>query len=259
MTKNLINVYYKGIKQTIKYYGKFDELSIKKTIKQVFKINESLEQIFFQDEDGDILSLNKDTPSGISVYVFVEPDAVPKNPSKELQVPKTEEKLIKFHWIPQICSESCVCNGLNVIKNKYLYTTINDNDIHPGARSSCTFESGTHFLVLRKPRLGAYTMLVVADENKTSVYSSDSCIGYVNGDDDKYNLYCQNLGILIDMKNKKCAFYDYDRKIKKFEQKITFPKAKILVWLKRHACNQGEGISILNEGCIPIPDWVKNL
>ena len=144
-------------------------------------------------------------------------------------------------------SDNCVKNGLDVIKNKYLYTTINDNDIHPGVRSSCTFETGIHFLVLRKPRLGAYTMLVVADEKKTSVYSGDSCIGYVNGDDDEYNLYCKNLGILIDMTNKK------------FEKKLNFKKAKILVWLKRHACNQGEGISILNEGCIPIPDWVKNI
>ena len=102
-------------------------------------------------------------------------------------------------------------------------------------------------------------MLVVADVNKTSVYSNDSCIGYVNGDDDPYDLFCQNLGILIDMKNKKCAFYDYDRKIKKFEKKMNFEKAKILVWLKRDACNLGQGITILNEGCIPIPDWIKNL
>ena len=259
MTKNEINVYYKGVKQVIKYFGKFNEIGIRKTIKQVFKIKESIEQIYFTDEDGDILSLNEDTPSGISVYIFVEPDAVPKNPSNEIKVPKTEEKLIKFHWIPQYTSDSCVNNGLTVIKNKYLYININDSDIHPGARSSCTFESGKHFLVLRKPRLDAYTMLVVADENKTSVYSSDSCIGYINGDNDEYDLFCQNLGIFIDMDNKKCIFVDYDRKTKKLEGTITFPKAKIFVWIKRGSCNEGEGISILNEGCIPIPDWVKNL
>ena len=70
MIKNEINVYYKGVKQKIKYYGKFNDISIKKTIKQIFKINESIEQIYFQDEDGDILALNEDTPSGISVYLL---------------------------------------------------------------------------------------------------------------------------------------------------------------------------------------------
>ena len=81
MTRNEINVYYKGIKQRIKYFGNFNEKSIKSTVKQVFKINEPLEQIFFQDEDGDILALDEQTPSGISVYIYVEPDAIPKNPS----------------------------------------------------------------------------------------------------------------------------------------------------------------------------------
>ena len=82
MIKNEINIYYKGVKQKLKYYGKFDEKSIKTKIKQIFKIKEPIEQIYFQDEDGDILALNEQTPSGISVYIFVEPDEVPKNPSK---------------------------------------------------------------------------------------------------------------------------------------------------------------------------------
>ena len=29
-----------------------------------------IEQIYFQDEDGDILALNENTPSGISVYLL---------------------------------------------------------------------------------------------------------------------------------------------------------------------------------------------
>lgn len=36
-------------------------------------------------------------------------------------------------------------------------------------------------------------------------------------------------------------------------------KLKIFVWIKRDGCNKGrKGITILNEGCIPIPDWVKD-
>jgi len=37
------------------YYGKFNEISIKKTIKQIFKIKEPIEQIYFQDEDGELI------------------------------------------------------------------------------------------------------------------------------------------------------------------------------------------------------------
>ena len=40
MTRNEINVYYKGIKQRMKYFGNFNEKSVKSTVKQVFKINE---------------------------------------------------------------------------------------------------------------------------------------------------------------------------------------------------------------------------
>lgn len=70
--KNEINVYYKGANQKFKYYGSFDEESAKSTIKQFFKIKEPIDKIYFQDEDGDIVVLNEETPSGISVYIYVE-------------------------------------------------------------------------------------------------------------------------------------------------------------------------------------------
>ena len=42
-----------------------------------------------------------------------------------------------------------------------------------------------------------------------------------------------------------------------YEAPIDFKRAKVLAWLKRDSCNQGKiGITILNEGCIPIPDWI---
>ena len=161
MTRNEINVYYKGIKQRIKYFGNFNEKSIKSTVKQVFKINEPLEQIFFQDEDGDILALNEQTPSGISVYIYVEPDAIPKNPSNELKIAETSENLLKFHWVIENDIELNGDKNLNVIQDKYTYKTVNDDDIHPGVRSSCSFEKGKYFFVLRKSRLGAYTALAI--------------------------------------------------------------------------------------------------
>lgn len=269
MTKSEINIYYKGIKQKLKYYGKFNEKSIKTTIKQIFKINEPLEQIFFQDEEGDILSLDEQTPSGISVYIFVEPDAIPKNPSTELKIPKTKEKLVKFHWILDKKYEE---KNLDVIKDKYLYTTLNADDTHPSVRSSCTFEKGKHFIVLRKPKLCYYTMIAVTYDNNKDAYDQKEAIGYFDGFPElEESTFAQNLGILIDMDNKKCIFYDYDKKTKKniryydknkemkevIEAPIQFKKVKLVVWLKNNCNNpDNKGITILNEGCIPIPDWV---
>ena len=275
MSKKEINVYYKGNKQTLKYYGSLEEDQIKKTLKQIFKIEEPIEQIYFKDEDDDILILNSQIPSGISIHLFVEPDSIPKNPSKALNV-ENKDGLIKFHWIPEVSNAFNVNNKLNGIINKYLYTTVNDNEVHPHVRSNCTFEKGIHFFVLRKPILPYYSLLLICDENTNFVnycFNNDQkAIGIFNGkpEENNYDLYTINLGILVDMEHKKCVFYNYDKKTKRkiiyikngkeeegFEAPIDFQKAKLLAWLKRDACNPGKkGITILNEGCIPVPSWV---
>ena len=272
MTKNEINVYYKGIKQRMKYFGNFNEKSIKSTVKQVFKINEPLEQIFFQDEDGDILALDEQTPSGISIYIYVEPDAIPKNPSNELKIAETSENLLKFHWVIENDIELNGDKNLNVIQDKYTYKTVNDDDIHPGVRSSCSFEKGKYFFVLRKSRLGAYTALAITKDEINSKYSRENSIGIFNGYPEDYELFAKNLGIYIDMENKRCIFYDYDKKTKikiqyynsnkqivGYEAPIFSQKVKLVAWLKRNAVDGAEeGITILNKGCIPIPNWITS-
>jgi hypothetical protein len=75
------------------------------------------------------------------------------------------------------------------------------------------------------------------------------------------------------MDKNKCIFYDYDKKTKikiqyynsnkereeGFEAPILSQKVKLVAWLKRSGCSGSqEGITILNEGCIPIPDWIKD-
>ena len=43
-----------------------------------------------------------------------------------------------------------------------------------------------------------------------------------------------------------------------YEAPISFEKAKVVAWIKRDGCAGAKaGITILNEGCITIPDWVK--
>ena len=78
-----------------------------------------------------------------------------------------------------------------------------------------------------------------------------------------------DIGVLIDMENKKCAFYDYEKKdiinigynpYTKYNQMIGDIKSdrvKIIAWLKLDHYGEKQGLTILNEGCIPIPEWVK--
>ena len=275
MEKKEINIYYKGVNQKIKYYGKFDAVSIKSTIKQIFKIEEPSEQIFFQDSDGDILCLNEQTPSGISVHLFVEPDRIPKNPSTALKVDNKSPNLIKFYWVK--VTDPIINNNLDVIQDKYIYINTNHDETHPGAKSSYAFEKGRHFCVLRNPPLGAYSAIGFVDENKKSIYEDGKEMGRYSTEIGIFHgypyervndIFTKNLGILIDMDKKICRFYDYDQKAKikvgfrkdgkyleEFEAPIQFQKGVIFVWIKR---GRREGVTILNEGCIPVPDWIKD-
>ena len=62
-----------------------------------------------------------------------------------------------------------------------MYTTLNRNDTHPSVRSSCTFEKGKHFIVLRKPKLSYYTMITVTYDNNKNAYDQKETIGYFDG------------------------------------------------------------------------------
>jgi len=46
-------------------------------------------------------------------------------------------------------------------------------------------------------------------------------------------------------------------KITPMSGKIRDDGVKIVAWLKRGHISAERGITILNDGCIPIPDWVK--
>ena len=74
------------------------------------------------------------------------------------------------------------------------------------------------------------------------------------------------------MEKKRCAFYNYEKKeiiTRGYNYcppqyipmigKIKTDGVKIIAWLKRGCYGEREGMTILNEGCIPIPNWVKKL
>ena len=68
-----LHVYYKGCEQRIKVYDGTKEEKIIKMIKRVFTITASDEQIFFQDENGDIIILPEAFPQDLSFFVYIRP------------------------------------------------------------------------------------------------------------------------------------------------------------------------------------------
>ena len=281
VSKNKKSIYidFNGTTQTIKYYGKFDIESIKKFVKSRFSIEESIEQIFFKDEDDDILVLNKNTPDNIKVYLFILKDLIPKNPSTALKISeiKNENSLLKFHWVLE--NEESNARFKDCIVDKYIYKNINDDESHPQARSSVTFKKGIHFCVIRVGSFQAYECLRVVDDYSPCIkeswnYKHNTIIGFsFNFESYAYSIkdiWTLDIGILIDMEKKICAFYDYERKklitighdycppkIIPMKGKIKSDGVKIIAWLKRGTIKKERGMTILNEGCIPIPDWVK--
>jgi len=66
-----------------------------------------------------------------------------------------------------------------------------------------------------------------------------------------------DIAIFIDMDRKKCIFYDYEKKKIMTQGKILTDSVMLNGWLKMGSCRQEQGMTILNEGCIPVPKWVK--
>ena len=274
--KKTINISYDGCVQKIKYFGKIDSDSIKKIIKSRFFIEESLEQIFFQDEENDILILNGNIPDNITVYLYIQKDLIPKNPLKAIKILKPKyEELLKFHWILENEDENSEFK--DCIVDKYIYKNINDLETHPQARSSITFKTGVHFFVIRVGSFGSYECLRVVEDKSPCIkknwdYKHNTIIGFSFNFDSYPHSYGKPLdvGILIDMEKKECSFYDFEKKkmitvghnyyppkIIPMTGKIRDDGVKLVAWLKRGVTSAERGITILNEGCIPIPDWVK--
>ena len=75
--------------------------------------------------------------------------------------------------------------------------------------------------------------------------------------------YCKNSQIdeaynLLSSNCKEVYYNSKEQPEEGFEAPILCEKVKLVAWLKRSGCiGADEGITILNEGCIPIPDWIN--
>jgi hypothetical protein len=109
----------------IKYQDKFDVKSLKNILKSYFLIEESIDNIFFIDEDEDILILNSNIPNNLTVYLFIQKDLIPKNPGTVLKISnninsnnKSRKPLLQFYWV--IENDKKKKKYSNCIVNKYI-------------------------------------------------------------------------------------------------------------------------------------------
>jgi len=256
--------YNKGLK-IINYTGKFQLESVKNILKSYFLIEEPIESIFFTDEDEDILILNSNIPDNLSVNLYIQKDLIPKKPTTALKIPKNinsnnnKSQLLKFYWVME--NDKLKNKFSNCIIDKYIYRNINSDQINPSVRSSASFTVGTYFFVIRVGVLGAYESLAIVEDETPDYhnhheYNQKTFVGYeymhyIDGNNGK------DFAIYIDMEKKKCKFYDYEKKKLLLSGRINSDSVKLYAWLKRGCKDLTEGMTILNEGCIPIPDWVK--
>lgn len=278
--KKTLNVYYKSICQKIKYYGDIDIQNTKELLKNIFNIKENPEQMFFQDEEGDPIIMNKNIPSDLSVYLYVKPDEFPKEPEKALQIDKKVVENftgLKFHWINDRVGDPNHEN--TVILNKYIYKNKSSNGLSAGnVRSSISFTTGKNFFVIRVSNCPHYSYLKVVDEDKKVQFGNDYDIKYTN-----IGLGGSLSKEYIETNKKFCSFYDYDKQQKlaclynstlmadvdgktaeinkskgePLEGKILSEKVKLVAWIKNDAVDENKGMTILNEGCIPLPYWLN--
>jgi len=265
--KKSIKFYYNNEFKVIKYWGKFEVESVKKILKSHFSIEESIDSIFFKDEDEDILILNSNIPDNLTVYLFIQKDLIPKNPAKAIKIPKninsknkSEKPLLKFYWILE--NDKKKMKFADCVINKYTYKSISCSDyINPSVRSSVSFTIGTYFFVLRIGIFQAYESLAIVEDEAPDYhnimgYNFKTFVGYEYMECN-WGYYTKDIAIYIDMEKKKCRFYDYEKKKILLNGRINSDSVKLYAWIKDGARDIEKGMTILNEGCIPIPDWVK--
>ena len=263
--KSIKFLYNKEVK-IIKYRDKFVLGPVKKILKSHFLIEEPIDNIFFTDEDEDILILNSNIPDNLTVNLYIQKDLIPKNPAKALKISKninsnnkSQKPLLKFYWILE--NDKKKKKYSNCIIDKYIYRNINGDNIHPSVSSSVSFTIGTYFFVIRVGSFQLYQSLAIVDDGAPDYpllyeYNPKTFVGYHYMDRIDGNNR-MDIAIYIDMEKKKCRFYDYEKKKILLSGRINNDSVKLYAWLKCGCTDLIEGITILNEGCIPIPDWVK--
>ncbi|OHT00602.1 hypothetical protein TRFO_32719 [Tritrichomonas foetus] len=252
--KKTLNVYYQSILQKLKVFDNTSEEAIFLTIMRIFQIEADIKDVFFQDEDGDILILPSIIPDNLSVYVYIRPTY------KDHSGNDTIENNNKNKTQKEEAKDSSLLPGFKWDKtNRYLLKENFDLSL-----SSRTYTQGKLYCKFLIKTMGSpYQAIGLhnADIKHLEMFPESS-------DDPLYHLTCyddppflvgpssevKEFSMFIDMDNSEVTFIQISngKVVKNEKHKIQFKNVQIIGYSKHGF------IQIIEKGSSPIPSFLEN-
>ena len=247
-----INVYYKGVKQTLKVFDNTEESDFLKFIKRVFHIESDISKIFLQDDEGNLLLLPKIIPEGLNVHLYIEPEF-----KQKVEDVKVDNSLLPgFKWDDTI---SLFDGKAKVSNDGYVLGVEGQSSGWTPVASTTVYTTGKLFCKINAV-IHVYQALGVCSVNydgKKLHWNNDLVVAF-NMHDYFQNLmddgFVHSMAFLLNMNTKTFSFYELkdDKYVKTLSLSFPFEKVKIYGWVK------GYGFSILEGGSSPIPSYLQN-
>ena len=249
-----IDIYHKGIKQTIKVYDNTSEEDLINFVKKIFHLNVKNSQIFFQDEEGNFLLIPKIIPNGLKVYLYIEPEY-----KQDISQIKPNNSLLPgFKWdntISNYDGKAKVSNDGYVLGEKYQssgWTPVVSTTIYKTGKLFCKLNIREDvYQALGVCNLQYDGLKLHWDTPNVIAFDSDQ-VYYNNSNND--NDFIKPYAFLLNMDKKKFIFYELknDQYKMMISLSFNFDEVKIYGWVKSY------GFSILEGGSSIIPDYLKD-
>ena len=249
-----IDVYHKGIKQTIKVFDNTSEEDLINFVKKIFHLNVKNSQIFFQDEEGNFLLIPKIIPNGLKVYLYIEPEY-----NQDISQIKPNNSLLPgFKWdntISNYDGKAKVSNDGYVLGEKDQntgWTPVVSTTIYKTGKLFCKLNIREEFYqALGVCNLQYDGLKLHWDTPNVIAFDSDQ-VYYNNSNND--NDFIKPYAFLLNMDKKKFIFYELknDQYKMMISLSFNFDEVKIYGWVKSY------GFSILEGGSSIIPDYLKD-
>lgn len=250
-----INVFYKGVQQTLKVFDNTEELDFLKFVKRIFHIESDISKMFLQDDEGNFLLLPKVIPDGLNVHLYIEPEF--KQKTENIKVDNSLQP--GFKWDNNFSffdGKAVVSNDgyvLGIPSQMTGWTPVVSTTVYTSGKLFCKINIVFHHY----QALGVCSLdydgkeLHWHNNNKNKVVAFDVYEHFGNMINDGF---VHSMAFLLNMNTKQFSFYELknDIYVKKLCLSFPFEKVKIYGWLKQY------GFSILEGGSSPIPIYLQN-
>ena len=247
-----INVYYKGVKQTLRVFDNLEEKDFLNLVKKVFHLKADISKIFLQDSEGNFLLLPKIIPDGLNVHLYIEPEFEQKIEN----IKKNDMLLPGFKWDDNFSR----FDGKPVVSNDgYVLGKKGQTTGWTPVVSTTVYSTGKLFCKINI-ECNNYQALGVCNLNydgKTLHWDNNNIVAFNIHDYFKNQLddgFVYSMAFLLNMNKKVFHFYELknDKFKKKFSLSFPYDKVRIYGWVKCY------GFSILEGGSSPIPSYLQN-